>query len=82
MIETVDPERLETSIRMLREHLDQAAVGPLIVALEALAESPRDPALIHRLGEAFEELNIPQGAVLTYAPYIRLLLSYDPFGDP
>jgi hypothetical protein len=82
MIGTVDSQRVEISIRMLREHLDDVAVEPLIVALQALAESPQDPALINRLEEVFAELNILQGAVLTYAPYVSILLSDGPFGDP
>lgn len=81
MSRTVDPQRLSTSIQMLREYMDDAAVEPLVAALEALAASPRDEALMDRLRQTFDELEVLQGAVLTYAPYVSFLLSDVPFGE-
>jgi hypothetical protein len=41
---------------------------PLIAALEALKQAPQDQTLLDRVEKAFNELNILQGAALTYAP--------------
>lgn len=77
----VDAEKLETCLWMLRANLDSAELEPLIAALEALKLAPQDQALLARVETAFNELNILQGAVLTYAPYMSILLSGDPFGN-
>jgi hypothetical protein len=77
----IDAQKLETCLWMLRENLDNAELGPLIAALEALKQAPRDPVLLAGVESAFKDLDILQGAVLTYAPYVGVLLSSDPFGD-
>ncbi len=64
---------------MLRDYLDSNELGPFIAALEALKQAPQDQALLARLESAFHELKILQGAVLTYAPYVGVLLTSDPF---
>ena len=77
----VDADKLETCLLMLRANLDSAELEPLIAALEALKQAPRDQTRLARVETAFNELNILQGAVLTYAPYMSVLLSDNPFGD-
>ena len=77
----VDADKLETCLWMLRANLDSPELEPLIAALEALKQSPGDQVRLDRVKAAFNELNILQGAVLTYAPYMSVLLSSDPFGD-
>jgi hypothetical protein len=77
----VDADKLETCLWMLRANLDSPELEPLIAALEALKQAPRDQALLARVETEFNELNILQGAVLTYAPYMSVLLSSDPFGE-
>jgi hypothetical protein len=82
-INFVDAQKIETSLRMLRAHLDEAELGPFITALEALKQAPQDQASLVRLDAAFKELKALQGAVLTYAPYVGFLLISDPFeSDP
>ena len=77
----VDADKLETCLWMLRANLDNPELEPLMAALEALKQAPRDQARLARVEAAFNELDILQGAVLTYAPYLSVLLSSNPFGD-
>lgn len=70
---------IDTSIRMLRQHLDGDEIIPLLAALEALRSEPENDACFDQLVNAFEQLGSSQGAVLTYAPYVSVLLSDDPF---
>ncbi len=60
--------------------MDSDEIDPLLEALEALKSEPDNASNFDRLVTAFDELGSRQGAVLTYAPYITLLLSDDPFG--
>ena len=76
---TVSAASIDSSLRMLREHLDGDAPRGLFDALEALRAEPDNPARFTDLVNAFEDLGPRQGAVLTYAPYLGILLSDDPF---
>ncbi len=76
----VSAESIDSSIRMLRQHMDGDEIDPLLEALEALKSEPDNESNFDRLVTAFDELGSRQGAVLTYAPYVTLLLSDDPFG--
>ena len=77
----VDVESVGTSIRMLRTYLDSEDIGPLLSVLEALESDPRNESHLAQLANVFASLGAAQGAVLTYAPYISVLLSDDPFGN-
>lgn len=68
------------SIRMLEQHLDTEEIKPLLSALEALKAEPENESYFRQLVNAFDDLGPRQGAVLTYAPYVSILLSDDPFG--
>ena len=76
----VDAASIDSSIRMLRQHVDGDEIDPFIEALEALKSEPDNESNFDRLVSAFDELGSRQGAVLTYAPYVTILLSDDPFG--
>jgi len=71
---------IEIAIQMLKQHLDCEEIKPLITALEALKDDPENESCFDQLVKAFEDLGPRQGAVLTYAPYVSILLSGDPFG--
>lgn len=71
---------IDISIRMLRQHLGDDDIAPLLDALEALKAAPEDESNFALLVKAFDDLGPRQGAVLTYAPYVSILLSDDPFG--
>lgn len=78
---TVDVNSVEHSIDMLKTYVKDEDVQPLIAALEALKNAPQKHARLVDVASAFEHLETSQGAVLTYAPYIILMLSDDPFGS-
>jgi hypothetical protein len=77
----VDVEKVDTAIRMLQTYLDPAQTEPLIAALESLRAAPENDANLDKVVLVFSELGACQGAVLTYAPYIAVLVSDDPSGD-
>ena len=73
-----NPERLDDSIRMLEQFMDADEISPLIAALSALKSRPDDASAIDQLAATFSGLGMQQGAVLTYAPYVGILLSESP----
>lgn len=77
----MDATTIEESLAMLEQHVASDAIAPLVAVLRELSEQPGDEALLARLVEVVDNLGIPQGAVLTYAPVIAGLLSDDPFSD-
>jgi hypothetical protein len=64
---------------MLERYLDVEEIKPLLTALEALKAEPGNESYFDQLVKAFEGLGSQQGAVLTYAPYVSILLSDNPF---
>ena len=81
-IKAVDPQSIENSIQMLKQHLGEKEITPLLAVLEALVEDPQNETLVKQLSDVFGGLGILQGAVLTYAPCIAIVLSDNPFNDP
>ena len=79
IIENVDARKIAASIEGLKEFVKDDSIEPLISLLEALKEDPNNEALLLQLSDTFKALGIIQGAVMTYAPYISLLLTYDLF---
>jgi hypothetical protein len=77
----VDLQRIETSIMMLKQYLAEDDIAPLIEVLESLAADPRNTALRSQLSEIFDGLGPLQGAVLTYAPYISIVLAGNLFDN-
>ena len=78
----VEPVRIADigiAIQMLGQHLDCEEIKPMLTALEALKEDPENESCFDQLVKAFDDLGPRQGAVLTYAPYVSILLSDDPF---
>lgn len=76
----VNATNIDNAILMLEQHLDTEEIKPLLSALEALKAEPENESCFGQLVNAFDDLGSRQGAVLTYAPYISILLSDDPFG--
>jgi len=76
----VSATRIDEAIQMLNQHLDAEEIKPLLTALKALREDPQNETRFDQLIKAFDDIGPRQGAVLTYAPYVSVLLSDDPFG--
>jgi hypothetical protein len=77
----INVERVDNDIRMLRQYVNEPEVEPLITALEAIKTDPQSEAHQVRVVEVFNGLGLWQGSVLTYAPYVGILLSDNVFGD-
>jgi hypothetical protein len=75
----VEPAKIDASVEALKKFVKDASIDPLIFILEALKQDPNNESLLLQLSDTFKALGIIQGAVITYAPYISLLLSYDLF---
>jgi len=79
-IKPVNVENIANAIQMLEQYLDAEEIKPFLTALEALKAEPENESYFGQLVTAFDDLGPRQGAVLTYAPYVSILLSDDPFG--
>lgn len=77
----INVEGIENAINMLETYVNDEDIKPLITALESLKQTPNDHAKLVEVATVFNELGSSQGAVLTYAPYISIILSDDPFGS-
>ena len=76
----VSVEGVENAINMLNTYVNNEEIQSLITALESLKQAPQDHSKLVEVATVFNELGSNQGAVLTYAPYITIMLSDDPFG--
>lgn len=77
---SVSVEGVENAINMLNTYVNNEEIQPLLTALEALRCAPQEHSKLVDVATVFNELGPSQGAVLTYAPYITIMLSDDPFG--
>ncbi len=78
---TINVKEVENAIRMLKMYVNNEEIHPLIEALESLKQAPQDHSKLVEVATVFNDLGTSQGAVLTYAPYISIMLSDDPFGS-
>ena len=74
-VKPVNVASIETAIQMLQRHLDAEEINALLTALEALKAEPENELCFDQLIKTFDDLGPRQGAVLTYAPYVGVLLS-------
>lgn len=69
----VNPLRVEEDIAALKAFVED--IPELITSLEELMAEPDNEAIYEKMLSNFNELGFKQGAVLTYAPYIKVLTS-------
>ena len=79
LMSNVHIDRLDEAIGMLEQYLDSGDIKEFLDALQGLRAEPQSEARMQQLISAFHNLGPTQGAVLTYAPYISILLADDPF---
>ena len=79
--QVVNVSEVENAIHMLETYVTDETVKPLLSALQQLKAEPQNESHQQQVVDAFNGLGITQGAVLTYAPYISVFLSDDPFGN-
>lgn len=77
--ENVDVAKVNASIEALKQFVEDTSIEPLISLLESIKQDPNNESLLLEFSDTFKALGIIQGAVLTYAPYVGFLLSYDLF---
>jgi len=73
--EPVNTTRLDEDINMLKTYLEEDTFKPFLKTLEALKAEPHNEAAFQKMQDTFNNMGIYQGAVLTYAPYLKVLLS-------
>lgn len=76
----VDVARLDHAIRELESYLVVDDARPFLAALEALKAEPENESCFEEVVRTFNDLGFTQGAVLTYAPYLGILLADHPGG--
>ena len=72
---------IEEAIFMLNTNVESERIKSFVAILEALKNEPENESLLTQLFDAFQNLGITQGAVLTYAPSIYDVVVGDPFGE-
>ncbi len=81
MLVKVDAAKIDVSIKMITTYVKDVDVSMVIGVLEMMKKNPDDVSLIDHLSDALQLLGVAQGAVLTYAPYLAVLVSDDSFKD-
>jgi len=79
-LQSIDVADIDIAVAMLKRYLNAQDINPLLTSLETLKTNPQNEAYQEQVITAFNECRL-QGAVLTYAPYLQIFVSDDPFGD-
>jgi hypothetical protein len=80
-LQSINVADINIALQMLNRYLDAQDINPLLSALETLKTETQNEAYQVQVIGAFNDLGNLQGAVLTYAPYLNIFVSDDPFGD-
>jgi hypothetical protein len=80
-LQSIRIAELDTAIQMLKTYLNTPDIKPFLSSLETLKTDPNNEACQELVINAFNELGPLQGAALTYAPFLRIFVSDDLFGD-
>ena len=80
-LQSIKVADIAIAIQMLNKYMDAQIINSLVSALETLKTDPQNVTFQENVINAFNDLGIMQGAALTYAPYLNIFVSDDPFGD-
>lgn len=80
-LQSIKVADIDIALHMLRKYLSTPDVDTLLSSLETLKTDPQNEVHQEQVMIAFNELGHWQGAALTYAPYLNIFVSDDPFGD-
>ena len=80
-LKSIQVADIDIALQMLKTYLNAQDINPLLSSLETLRTDPQNEAHQEQVINAFNELGPLQGAALTYAPYLNIFVSDDPFGD-
>lgn len=80
-LQSIKVDDIDIALQMLKKYLNAQDISPLLASLETLRTDPQNEAHQEQVITAFNELGPLQGAALTYAPYLHIFVSDDPFGD-
>lgn len=72
---------IDDAIKMLNTYAKEDSLKPLISILEALKQDLHNESLLAELTDAWRNLGVYQGTVLTYVPYFYTLIPDDIFRD-
>ena len=77
----ITSEQVDTTIRMLETNVDPKSIEELLSTLRSLSGEPGNRERLNQVVEAFNNLGVQQGSVLTYAPFFTTLLSSTDVGE-
>jgi len=80
-LQSIKVADIDIALKMSKTYLDTRDISPLLSALETLKTVPQNKTYQEDVINAFNDLGSLQGAALTYAPYLNIFVSDDPFGD-
>ena len=80
-LQSIKAADIDIAVQMLNKYMDAQTINTLVSALETLKTEPQNETFQENVVNAFNGLGIMQGAALTYAPYLNIFVSDDPFGD-
>lgn len=78
---TTTVEKIEIAIEMLNTYASEDGLESFILVLEKLKQDPDNESVLQEVADAFQNLGLTQGAVLTYAPSIYEFIVKNPFND-
>lgn len=79
--DNIDVADIDNAIHMLNKYAKEPSIEPLISILEALKQDLSNKSLLAQLTDAWRNLGVFQGTVLTYVPNFYTLIPDDIFGD-
>ncbi len=80
-LQSIKVADIDIAVQMLNKYVDAEIISSLVSALETLKTEPQNVSFQENVINAFHDLGVMQGAALTYAPYLNIFVSDDPFGD-